>query len=1009
MKIKNIIQKIISSDPDQEAFELYVDECGISLKTVPGKFAQCREGNCSALMLHQYVYLKMLEEQGHAIQVAHGFSIPAESAVALEPDAGDLLELPPLFEGQYRTRIEGLTGKNSFGVMIIPVMPDGSEISHYKINGPFLEISSTTAFLMTQPEFSAFIALGQHNKIDQSEQTEHDNLKLVGILQQAKSNGMPIELAHFNNLNIVQPEKVGIAVAELEDGSLQLTPTFGTAAHPDMINARLGQLSGAEQEGTLRVGDQIIVVDEEKFAATAEVLSARRIPANRVNDFIKSPSAFIDASLVDLDAGFSIRVKGATRYVFVTNEEIESSGIDWLSGEIVHFPEILTTLVSTEEDLSNFETIYKQAEGQGSEELQFAGARIDITDQSKVKEAVENTREKIRFKIEDFEPDVPEHEVGSDTPIDKTTVLLEDEEFEFDDIGASIEAVSYKGELVLEGVSRQAYPHQEEGILWMLGMIEKGYKVDPQDSNRVQGAIMADDMGLGKTYMSLVGVDQYYRWLKRDGRRQKPVLVVAPLSLLENWEDEVSKTFSQSPFSDVVILQSARDLKRFRLTGTKSETWQKIDDEEILDYTEIRYALKIGKHFGDDRLDRDGRLVLATYQALRDYQFSLCRVDWSLVIFDEAQNIKNPNTLQTRAAKGLKAEFKLLATGTPVENNLYDFWCLMDTAQPQLLGNKNAFRNAYVNPIKDAQKEDKSQITVLVGKKLRAQAGVYMLRRLKEDELKGLPRKNIYSGVADDASDGRHRMEELAAMMAGNQLQLYNEIVQDFKKNIQEGASYRTQILVTLQSLKRVSICPYTAKEHTLLSGNAKEAIQLMKESAKAYGLLRLLEQIKKRNEKVIIFLIAKKMQRLLGVWLQQIYRMPVNVINGDTKAVSAVRDNSTRKGIIEEFEKREGFGILVMSPIAAGVGLTIVGANNVIHLERHWNPAKEAQATDRVYRIGQTKDVNVYLPTLHHPQIKSFDVNLDMLLRNKTDLKDAVVTPQIATDEELANMMQLA
>ncbi|MFB2351132.1 SNF2-related protein, partial [Priestia megaterium] len=94
-------------------------------------------------------------------------------------------------------------------------------------------------------------------------------------------------------------------------------------------------------------------------------------------------------------------------------------------------------------------------------------------------------------------------------------------------------------------------------------------------------------------------------------------------------------------------------------------------------------------------LDMDRRLVLTTYQTLRDYQFSMCVIDWGVVVFDEAQNIKNPNTLQTRAAKGLKADFKLLATGTPVENSLGDFWCLMDTAQPGLLGSWQNLRDRW--------------------------------------------------------------------------------------------------------------------------------------------------------------------------------------------------------------------------------------------------------------------------------------------------------------------------
>jgi hypothetical protein len=146
--------------------------------------------------------------------------------------------------------------------------------------------------------------------------------------------------------------------------------------------------------------------------------------------------------------------------------------------------------------------------------------------------------------------------------------------------------------------------------------------------------------------------------------------------------------------------------------------------------------------------------------------------------------------------------------------------------------------------------------------------------------------------------------------------------------------------------------------------------------------------------------LINKRLQVFLSHVLGKIYAMPVAVINGDTKAVAKRQSVLTRQRLIEQFEARDGFGMLVMSPVAAGVGLTITAANNVIHLERHWNPAKEDQATDRVYRIGQTRDVSVFIPILHHPEHDSFDVHLHRLLTKKIDLKDAVMAPEIVTQE---------
>jgi len=172
--------------------------------------------------------------------------------------------------------------------------------------------------------------------------------------------------------------------------------------------------------------------------------------------------------------------------------------------------------------------------------------------------------------------------------------------------------------------------------------------------------------------------------------------------------------------------------------------------------------------------------------------------------------------------------------------------------------------------------------------------------------------------------------------------------------------------------------------------------------------MLKLLDEIRDKGEKVILFMMTKRLQRVLKLWLDQIYGLDIAVINGDTKAVATKAEEMTRKKLISAFEAKSGFNVLVMSPVAAGVGLTVVGANHVVHLERHWNPAKEAQASDRVYRIGQKKEVFTHLPAVTHPQFDSFDVHLDRLLRGKLMLKDAVVTPEAVSESEMIHSMGL-
>src|SRR5690606_13911089 len=273
-------------------------------------------------------------------------------------------------------------------------------------------------------------------------------------------------------------------------------------------------------------------------------------------------------------------------------------------------------------------------------------------------------------------------------------------------------------------LARQPYPHQREGIEWLAGLMHASLDASEDVSGRAQGAVLADDMGLGKTFMTLVALREFMSMERARGEAPRPTLAVLPVSLIENWEEELSKTFPRNPYDDVVVLQGGRDLPRFRLRGGQRETVAsagRLDAQGMLAEDAIRLSLRVGEEHGAERLDVPGRLVLTTYDALRSYQLSLAQVNWGVVVFDEAQNIKNPDTLATRAAKGLKARFKLLATGTPIENQLLDFWCLMDTAQPGLLGTWPQFRTEWVNAIDSAEGEDK----VRLGRRLRELVGPF--------------------------------------------------------------------------------------------------------------------------------------------------------------------------------------------------------------------------------------------------------------------------------------------
>lgn len=276
-----------------------------------------------------------------------------------------------------------------------------------------------------------------------------------------------------------------------------------------------------------------------------------------------------------------------------------------------------------------------------------------------------------------------------------------------------------------------------------------------------------------------------------------------------------------------------------------------------------------------------------------------------------------------------------------------------------------------------------------------------MLRRIKEDHLEGLPEKRALLGQQSEGGEWEFD-PGICRVMDGEQLERYNAVINTTIELMNEDEN-RGQALTGLHKLRQVSLHPdLLAGGQPQIATSAKEAWALISKSGKLQVTLEVLEKIKSQNEKAIIFLIDKKMQSALAIALRQIFHIEAAIINGDTKTFSKRSANATRQGIIDRFEGKESFDVLVMSPVAAGVGLTIVSANHVIHLERHWNPAKEAQATDRVYRIGQTKDVSVYYPILLHPESDSFDVNLNRLLMSKQGLKDAIIVPSPVSEQEL-------
>ena len=949
-------------------------------------------GGGSGRALQQYTVLGLLEEQGDAIRLPNGFRMESRNVSRLDAEISDLLGLPGPVPGILRTEVTSNTTSSHFRItpyfevegIRVPVERHGAVIT-----------IGTGEHVLTPTELDVVEAIEHHSGLPPAERTEAANVSLAARLHEARheslndSRGRPldIDLGHLEKFATTAPNKVEVTVTQHSDGSLELSPNLGEGTEDINILDYEQQL---ERSDVLRIDDRLILLHEQQKAGVREISRNRRIPATQRDAFLAAPGEFLDPSLVDLDITFGVRVEGIGAIVPLTFTEAEESGIDWLTAasEILA-PEALEGLIDSVEELEDVKEKIQSARHLEQPTITHDEKIVDISDPEATDEAISKTARKVAARTDETElPEATNETV-------QVGMYISDSRDRSDQLRELAENAAKNHEPDLSRLRFTPFPHQRDGIAWAAGMMAAS--LSAQDAQtRVQGGLLADDMGLGKTFMTLVSLRDFMSEQQRRSGHAKPILAVLPLSLIENWEDELRNAFEENPFNDVVVLQSSRDQDRFRIQGRGTESRASttlLDDHGMVDESTLRLSLRVGETQKDRRLDMPGRLVLTTYQNLGRYQLSLGLVEWGAVIFDEAQQIKNPETLASRAAKGLKADFKLLCTGTPVENSLRDIWNLLDTAQPDLLGDWRTFRERWITSDENATAEDQATR----GKELRNVIGRFMLRRTKEDNIDALPSKTIYTGLDSSSSasalgQGYEYDVRLSNEMPSAQRAAYDRILQMHRPR--KGGA-----LETIQRLKNVSLHPATLSE----SGAAWDPDL----SARVHGMVQVLDDIRDADEKAIIFVISKTVQARLAVWLHERYGFTPKIVNGETKAVesSSSKTRGTRKSIINDFESRPGFNLIIMSPLAVGVGLTVVGANHAIHLERHWNPAKEAQATDRIYRIGQTKPVHVYLPLANHPTLESFDVNLDNLLRSKTDLKDSVVIPGKVEDEMMRKM----
>lgn len=881
-----------------------------------------------------YLPLATLVDNGYAYASKEGCLLPYENIYLLDEDERILLGVPQPYDKAMRLVGTSMLNLSDFEykVEFLTYVPDGELIVCER--GGNILVKGRDKYLLNEAQYALLNRVDAFNSTPEEDKTTDYNLRCFAEIKAlAEQAGCQLD-SYLENENVYAPERIKIEIGRDDEG-FTVEPAVNIEEN-DKFQTYFDKMRKVQAQYPVQRenGERVRIVLNKEQKENLHYLKeqcGKHKTWEEIQKMIEQPTKFFDPNSFDLSELYSDRVIEIGVYKPKFYPFICPYKSCWIAGATVETPQNGTTKVTinSEEELEKLKREIQSAKENKKGIVEYNNTQLDIEDAMFLAQTAEK-------QLKDpSQPAKVESENGNEA---RNVLIIEEnaEELGFAVKERTIENgdkyTLFTDPFLQEGFSLK--DHQKEGVAWLQHL----YK------SKASGCLMADDMGLGKTLQILYFID----WHSRKYANHKPYLIVAPISLLENWKNEYERFFMQ-PRMKINMLTSKDVTRKFNKSIV--DKMQKMD------------------------------IILTNYESLRISQLNFCAVEFDVVALDEAQKIKSPGTLVTNAAKALKCNFKIAMTGTPVENSLLDLWCIMDFCVPGLLGNAKAFAAQYQNPLK---KEDTD--IVALGNEVHDKLGVYFMRRLKKDAAKDLP----------DKIELKEKV-----LMPPVQKETYASVVNDYTSGIQPN------MLVTIMHLREVSEHPYLY-DSTLLNHETDEIVET---SARLQATIKFLDEIKKKGEKVIIFVERKETQKMLQKLCLERYGIITKIINGDTPSIVKrnMPNKQSRQSSIDEFQAVDGFNVIIMSPVAAGMGLNVTAANHVIHYSRHWNPAKENQATDRAYRIGQTKDVFVYYPMAVRADIKSFDETLDDLLSRKTSLATSTIFPTERVEvkqEELGQML---
>lgn len=888
------------------------------------------------------------------------FKIEHKNIYQLDKEYLDLFKFPKTFEGSMEVNLRGLInqGNAQFQIKLF----NEKEIFPYQVIGSVLKISDYEEYILPENMYDIF---SKNKLLDNS--NEYFMYSFIEILQEDISNKVKFNGLRDNDF-VKSVKKISIDIQEDENNDLILTPKFDDLPteyskkyENNINNSNESLLIPYEDRATNSTNRYLL--NQSDIEVSKIINKTKKINKKDVPKFMSNPTSFFECKNEEIEEKLNKIFDFGYRIIGIGEPYIGYFGsikIDTPLSEVLKKDPELVNIIDREyvkefiednkNDLIAIVEQIKNSKDTFKSDISINGQTINNCEYDIYIDLCEKQIKKNKEKKEQAIKVGKSNEVLQIYSNDESDIEIE---IKYNKKLEDIITNNTNPKNLFDNFNFEPKIHQITALNWFIDLYKNDFK----------GCLLADDMGLGKTFQVISFINYII-----NHKKNSKILIVAPTVLIGNWKDEFEKALKQiakQNYKIKIIRGSTKELDDFELITkgkkTKEEVFKNIENVNFVDNYNI---------------------YIITYQTLQKYQFSLAfmandkNIGMECIVYDEAQNIKNPNALQTQAAKAVSSlcKFNILLSGTPIENELRDIWCLFDVFDPLFFGSWKNFREKFVNNNENVES------------RIREKISNYMLRRLKNQVLDSLPKK--FEPKLD---------EKLPTHIAPRVLYFTKKETEIYEKIINSNENS----LSKLRQLRLISMHPILInKEVSLLDYYLKNDV--LNEFSKTKELLNILEIIKSKEEKVIIFVISKNMQILLKSSLSKKYGLNVHVINGENNKLDSLEK------MLNDFRNKNGFNIIILSTLAAGVGLTLAEANHVIHYERHWNPSKEDQASDRVYRIGQEKDVYIYhlICKLENEKI-SFDDGLNKLIMNKRSLsEDTLIPTSSVTEKDLTDII---